>query len=94
MSFKEIANSGLIWTLVIISIILVAVITMYYYFLCRRHALKCGLSKEAVNAARKILSDLLPCPVSGHLYRSGFSGRCHRSTLRLVQAFCPGIAYL
>lgn len=53
MSFKEIANSGLIWTLVIISIILVAVITMYYYFLCRRHALKCGLSKEAVNAVVK-----------------------------------------
>ncbi len=53
MTFKEISNSGLLWTLVIIGIILVGVITMYYYFLCRKHALKCGLSKEIVNAVVK-----------------------------------------
>ena len=53
MTFKELSNSGLLWTLVIIGIILVAVITMYYYFICRKHALKCGLSKETVNAVVK-----------------------------------------
>ena len=52
MSFKEIANSGLLWTLVIIGIILVALITMYYY-LCRKHALKVGISKETINAVVK-----------------------------------------
>ncbi len=53
MSFKEIANSGLLWTMVIIGIILVAVITMYYYYLCRKHALKVGISKETINAVVK-----------------------------------------
>lgn len=53
MSFKEIAGSGLIWTLVIIGIILVAVITMYYYIVCYRHALKVGVPKEKLKAVVK-----------------------------------------
>lgn len=53
MSFKDIANSGLIWGCVIVGIILVVFITLYYMVVCYRHAIKVGVSKETVNAVVK-----------------------------------------
>lgn len=53
MSFKEIANSNLLWVLVITGIILVAAITMYYYVVCYRHAVKVGVSKDTMKAVVK-----------------------------------------
>ena len=83
MTFKELSNSGLLWTLVIIGIILVAVITMYYYFNCRHG-----------KRGRKVFPDFLHRAVPGNLYRPGFSGGSYRPALRLVQTFRPRIRYI
>lgn len=62
MSFKEVANSSLLWVLVVIGIILVAAITLYYYVVCYRHAVKVGVSKESMRAVVKssILFSIVP----------------------------------
>lgn len=62
MSFKEIANSNLLWVLVIVGIVLVAGITMYYYIVCNKHALKVGVTKDAMKAVIKssILFSIVP----------------------------------
>jgi len=62
MSFKEIANSSLLWILVVIGICLVVAITMYYYIVCYKHAVKVGVSKETMKAVVKssILFSIVP----------------------------------
>lgn len=53
MGFKEIANCNLLWVLVIIGILIVAAINVYYYFVCNKHALSCGVSKSTMKAVVK-----------------------------------------
>ncbi|MEG1089642.1 MAG: DUF5058 family protein [Bacteroidales bacterium] len=53
MSFKEIANSNLIWGCVIVGIILVALITMYYYFVYYKRALAIGIEKSTLKTVIK-----------------------------------------
>ena len=40
MSFKEIANSGVLWTCVIVGIIIVIALTVFYFRLCYKKAIE------------------------------------------------------
>lgn len=53
MSFKEISNCSLLWVLVIVGIIIVAAINIYYYLICNKHAISCGVSKGTMKAVVK-----------------------------------------
>lgn len=53
MTFQEMANSKLIWICVSIGILLVIAITMYYFVVCYRHAIKVGIKKETINEVIK-----------------------------------------
>ena len=43
MSFQDVANSGLLWGLVIGGIIIVAAITIYYAVICYKKAIEMGI---------------------------------------------------
>lgn len=53
MSFKEIANSGVLWTITSIGIIIVVALTIYYLILCYKKALEMGVTKETMKAVVK-----------------------------------------
>ena len=53
MSFKEIANSGVLWTCVIVGIIIVIALTVFYFRLCYKKAIEMGVDKKTVNAVIK-----------------------------------------
>lgn len=48
MSFNEIANSKLLWVLVIVGILLVVGVTLYYYRVCAKNAMEMGVSKATI----------------------------------------------
>lgn len=53
MTFKEISTSGLLWTLVLTGIILVALMTLYYFRLCYKNAVEMGVEKETLKKVIK-----------------------------------------
>ena len=53
MSFQEIANSGTLWLLTIIGIIIVLIMTIYYLILCYKKALEMGVSKKVLKSVIK-----------------------------------------
>lgn len=53
MSYKEISESTLLYTLVIVGLLIVAAICAIYVVKCYRHALNCGLQKEKLNGIIK-----------------------------------------
>lgn len=53
MSFQDVANSGLLWGLVIGGIIIVAMITVYYAVICYKKALEMGMEKEKLKVVMK-----------------------------------------
>lgn len=53
MSFKEIANSSLLWTITGIGIAIVVVMILFYLQLCYKKALEMGVEKETVMAVIK-----------------------------------------
>lgn len=53
MSFQDVANSGLLWGLVIGGIIIVAAITIYYAVICYKKAIEMGMSREKLQAVIK-----------------------------------------
>ena len=53
MSFKEIANSSLLWTITGIGIAIVVVMILFYLRLCYKKALEMGVEKETVMAVIK-----------------------------------------
>lgn len=53
MTFKELANSNLLWVCVSVGILLVVAIIMYYFVICYRHALKVGVKKETIKEVIK-----------------------------------------
>ena len=53
MSYSQMSESGLLYTLCIGAIILVVLITLYYLRLCWKHALKCGVEKQRLMSVVK-----------------------------------------
>lgn len=53
MSFRDISESGLLYTAVIVAILLVAVGILYYFKICYSHAVACGVPRETLKAVIK-----------------------------------------
>ena len=53
MSFIEIANSDVLWTITSIGIIIVVALTLYYLVLCYKKALEMGVTKETLKSVVK-----------------------------------------
>lgn len=53
MSFIEIANSDVLWTITGIGIIIVVALTLYYLVLCYKKALEMGVTKETLKSVVK-----------------------------------------
>jgi len=53
MTFKEIANSNVLWTLASVGIIIVILMTLFYLRLCYKKALEMGVSRQTLKAVVK-----------------------------------------
>lgn len=53
MSFKEVANSQVLWISVIIGLLIVVVLTVYYLKLCWKKSLEMGVDKQTLKAVVK-----------------------------------------
>lgn len=53
MSFKEIANSGIVWATTIVGIIIVVIMILFYLKLCYKKALEMGVDKQTMKAVVK-----------------------------------------
>lgn len=53
MSFKEVANSGVLWACVIVGIIIVVGLTVFYFRLCYKKAIEMGVDKKTLKSVIK-----------------------------------------
>ena len=53
MSFKDVANSGVLWICVIVGMLIVVGLTLYYLRLCYRKAIEMGVEKETLKSVIK-----------------------------------------
>ena len=53
MSFKEVANSNLLWISVFAGLLIVVILTVYYLWICWKKATAMGVDKEKLKAVVK-----------------------------------------
>ena len=62
MSFKEVADSSVLWISVVIGLLIVMILTLYYLKLCWKKSLEMGIDKEKLRAVVKssIMFSIVP----------------------------------